>query len=163
MEYEQPPLKENPNAPVWPEPAPEPAAAVAPPAARRPRKRGVRHYPLLLLAGLCCCAALILLATLAWGYAVYSSKGYVSGAGLLPLYIFLAAIFLSSCLVTALSRGGAIFPALLFSLLANLLSLLLAELSGPKLSGILIKLLLSLLSAAAGFTLTKLLIMKRRR
>jgi hypothetical protein len=117
----------------------------------------------LPLAGLICCAALTVLATLAWGSLIYSQKGYIDSAGLLPLYIFLAAIFLSSCLVTALSRGGAIFPALLFALLANIVSWQLAEVSAPKLSGMLIKLLLSLLSAVIGFTLIKLLIVRRRR
>ena len=167
MEYELPPLQENPPDAAGPETAPEAAPAAAPPEpppARRPRKRGWLHYLPPLLAGLICCAALILLATLAWGYSVYISKGYISDAGLLlPLYIFLGAIFLSSCLITALTRGGAIFPVLLFSLLANMISWLMAELPAPRLSGLLIKLLLSLFSAVTGFSLSKLLIIRRRR
>ena len=125
--------------------------------AGRPRKRGLWHYLGLLLAGLCCCTLLVGLATVIWCIITYIRLGYITGE-LLPLLIFLGAIFLSSCLITALARGGTIFPALLFTLLANVLSLLLAELSWPLLSGILIKLGFSLLTTVIGFALTKLLI-----
>ena len=125
----------------------------------RARKRGFWHHLLLQIAGLCCYAVLIGLAAFTWGYAVYSRQGYINGEELLPVYIFLGAIFISSCLITALSHGGAIFPALLFSLLANGASFLLAELTSPPLSALLLKLGLSLLVAAVGFTLTKLLLL----
>jgi hypothetical protein len=118
---------------------------------------------LLQIAGLCCYGILIGLAALAWGYIVYSSRGYISGEESLSVYIFFGAIFLSSCLITALSRGGAIFPALLFSLLANGASFLLTELSTPPFSGLLLKVGFSLLIAAVAFTLTKLLIISGRR
>jgi hypothetical protein len=172
MEFEPPLKTEKQDAPTWPQPEQEFVSAIPsslsqpeePPVARfilRTRKRGFWHYIGLLIAGLCCYAVIIMLAALIWGYIVYSQQGYISGEGWLPTYLYLSAIFFSSCLITTLGRGGAIFPALLFTLLANAISFLLAELSLPPLNGILIKLGLSLLSAMAGFTLSKLLIINR--
>jgi len=173
MEHKEPQTAENKDVSIWLEPAQEriPAAPLPPsqpnepPAARhnpRARKHGWWRYLGLLTAGLCCYTVLTILASLVWGYIAYSRQGYISGEGWLPVYIFLGAIFFSSCLVTALGRGGVIFPALLFSLLANTMSFLLAESSLPPLKDILIKLGLSLLCAAVGFTITKLLIIIRR-
>ena len=130
---------------------------------RLPRSRGFTHYTGLLLAGLACCAALLTLAALVWAYFIYIRQGYIIGQGALPLIIFFGAIFLSSSLITVLGRGGAIFPALLFALLVNVASWLLSQLPVLPLGGLLLKLGLSLLSAAAGFTVTKLLILRRRR
>ena len=172
MEYEQPLATENQGVPTLPEPTHGPIldTHLSPSHSNQQlhpypasRKRGFWHDLGLLIAGLCCYAILIILAALAWGYLAFSQQGYISSEGLLPLAIFLGAIFLSSCFMTVLGRGGAISPVLLFSVLANVVSFLLAELSLPTLGGILIKLALSLLSATAGFSLTKLMIISGRR
>ncbi|MCL1905476.1 MAG: hypothetical protein FWG06_00535 [Clostridiales bacterium] len=187
MENEYPPVTETSNMAARPEAVPEPGQPPERPAFpyyesseyeslymesrkyNRPeniyprRKRGFWHHLLLQIAGMCCYAVLIGLAALTWGYTVYSRQGYIEGGGLLPLYIFLVAVFLSSCLITMLARGGAIFPALLFSLLANGASFLLAGVSPPPVNALLLKAGISLLTAAAAFTITKLFIVTGRR
>jgi len=133
----------------------------------RPRKQGRSpwYYVGLLVVGLGCFLLLTILAALVWGSIVYTRQGYLASGQLLPLTIFLCSIFFSSCLVTALARGGTIVPALLFFLLANLASFLATGLPAPAtphMTGLLLKLGYSLLAAVAGFTVTKLLIVKKR-
>jgi hypothetical protein len=169
MKHEQPLAEKSQSHPSWPvsmpEPIPQPPIMQKErerPVTRyvpRARKRGFLHVFSLQIAGLCCCALFFMLAALVWGFIVYSQQGYITAEGLLPLYLFLGAIFLSSCLMTVFASGGSIIPPLLFSLLANVISLWTAELSFPKLSGIFMKMLLSLLCAALGFTLTKLMLL----
>jgi hypothetical protein len=174
MKHDKAQVTEKQNVPLWPEPAHGHLPAAPPPRGQEKeppvdhleppaRKRVFWRYLGLLVFGLCCYAVFIALASLAWGYTAFSQHGYISDDGLLAEYIFLGAIFLSSCLMTEIGRGGPIFPALLFAVLANTASFLLAELSAPPLNRLLIKLILSLLCAAAGFTLTKLLIMSGRQ
>ena len=173
MEYEEPLAEQNQNLPEKSQTTGETVPTEAPPPVqpareqrskvnRRGRKRGFINQLGLVISGLCCYAFLIVLASFIWGYLVYSRKGYIGGEGLLPAYIFLGAIFVSACLITALSRGGAIFPVLLFTIAANAASLMPSELSLPSLGSLLTKLGLSLLPAATGFILTKLLVMRLR-
>ncbi|MCL1974939.1 MAG: hypothetical protein FWG61_02095 [Firmicutes bacterium] len=129
----------------------------------RRRKRGLWRHLLLQLAGLSCCAAIIILSAICWGYIIYSRLGYITGEELLPFYIFFGAIFISSCLITALARGGAIFPVVLFALLINAIFYFLTEISPPPLMGVFLRFALSLLTAGFAFTITKLLVMNKRR
>lgn len=136
------------------------SASVVPPI--RVRRRSPYRYVALLIAGVLCYALLISLAALAWGSLVYMRQGDVAADTAMPLAIFLGAIFLSSCLVTALSRGGTIFPALMLAMAANIISFLLAQAPQPQAKGVLMKLGLTLIVAVAGFVISKLLYMRGR-
>ena len=125
-----------------------------------PPKRGIGRFLGLMLAGLCCFALLTTLAAIIWGYIEYSRLGYILETGPLPGFIFFGLIFLCSCLITAIGRGGAIFPTLCFTLLATVLTCLLAQLPSLSIVGLLLKLLYALLCATAGFTLTKLILIR---
>lgn len=116
----------------------------------------------LLLAGLLALVLLILLGLLLWSAIVFYTQQDIAVGGMLPGIIYLAAIFLAAALMTALIRGGTVFPAAVLSLTAAIATYLLADSSLITAGGALLKALLSLLAGVLGFTLTKLYFVLRR-
>jgi|GEM_PF-3338231 len=136
-----------------------PAKPLPPSTYRRARRSSPARQVVLLITGIAFYVLLIALAALIWGYFVYMRKGDISDTATIPVFIFFSAIFLSSCLVTALSRGGAIFPVLAMAIFANIISLVFAETPGAQISDVFVKLGLTISVAIVGFILSKLLYM----
>ncbi|MCL2496302.1 MAG: hypothetical protein FWF04_02670 [Clostridiales bacterium] len=151
------------GAQALPEEKELPQVTPAAPPQPRPYRRAQRNSPLrqivLLITGIAFYVLLIALSALIWGYWVYMRKGDIADTGNISVYIFFGAVFLSSCLVTALSRGGAIFPVLAMAIIANIISLVFAEAPEARLIDILLKLGLTVSVSIIGFILSKLLYM----
>lgn len=151
--------------------APPPAAerpATAPgrqPAAPRrlPRRRSPYRNVALALTGLVLYALFILIGSLIWGASVYMGEADAVNYTGWPLAIYLLAVFLASFLITLLSRGGTIYPSFALALAAAALAILLSGEATIVFSGVLLKLLLSIVAATVGFSVGKIIALWRWR
>lgn len=110
----------------------------------------------IILGSLIIFALLCALAIFVWSCVVYFTKSEVATVQTLPAIIWLTALFLTSGIMTILTRGGTVFPALFLTAVAVTASCLLAEPSLLTVGGVLIKLGCSLLFAVLGFIFAKL-------
>lgn len=117
----------------------------------------------LVLAGLAFLALLIVVCLLIWSMVAYYSHSPVTAEGALPIVIYLGAVFITAALMTLLIRGGTVFPAVAVSVIAAAATLFLAEPETVKFGPALLKILLTLLSGAAGFTLAKLWVIRDKK
>jgi hypothetical protein len=110
----------------------------------------------IILGSLIIFAVLCAVAILVWSCVVYFSKSEVATIQTLPAIIWLTALFLTSGIMTILTRGGTVFPALFLTVVAVTTSCLLAEPSLLTVVGVMVKLGYSLLFAVLGFIFAKL-------
>lgn len=101
------------------------------------------------------------LAILTWSLIVFLGKNQVGEGAVLPAFIWLIGLFLSAGLMTIFTRGGTVFPALFLALITVVLSCFFAGEGVLSFGGVLLKILLSLLATAFGFSIAKLLLMMR--
>lgn len=122
-----------------------------------------KKYRLLPLVGVGLASLVLLvgLSLLLWTAIAFKGNFDLSQRATAPLLIYLGAIFLSCCLMTLLIRGGTVFPSALLGLAAGATALILAP-AGAAPGQLILKLLISLAVALAGFTLTKLYFRQRR-
>jgi hypothetical protein len=97
------------------------------------------------------CAAILI-----WSTIVFLGKAEVSDSPALPAIAWLLSLFLATGLMTLLTKGGTVFPALFLGLITVVLSCLLGSAEILTVGGFILKLILSLIAAIAGFTLVKL-------
>lgn len=121
-------------------------------------KKGFLHtyrlFP-LILGSLFLFAMISGLSILVWSFIVFINKADVGTMQTLPVLVWLAALFLSVSIMTYLTRGGTVFPALFLTVIAVSLSFYLAGDGLLTVGGALIKIFFSLLASVLGFTLTK--------
>lgn len=127
------------------------------PSPSRPRSAHKPKYRFLpiILAGFLAFFALILFSGLIWATILFFTKGSPAEAVIIPLGIFLTMVFLSSYILSYILSGRHLLPILVFILLLNLFSLLLAGWEGFSLSGFLIKSAASLLCGLAAHALMR--------
>lgn len=117
----------------------------------------------LVLAGVLFLALFTLIGLLLWSLIAFLAQQDVAAAEVVPGAIYLAGIFLAAALMTALIRGGTVFPAAVLSLGAAIATYLLADSTLITIGGAVLKSLISLFAGVLGFTLTKLYFIMRRR
>ena len=128
------------------------------------KKTIFKRYRLLPLIGVG--IVFVLFYTLAglviWTLFAYNGKTEVLTQSFVPGFIYLSSIFFACMLMTALIKGGTVFPAAVLSLAAAIAAFFMADSALLSFGSILLKSLLSLLSGVLGFTITKLLYVSRR-
>ena len=107
-------------------------------------------FSLIMFAILCAVVILI------WSLVLYAGKSTVSETSAIPAIIWLVILFISSVLMTLLTRGGTVIPALLLTVITVILSAIFAEAGSVTAGGFILKLIVSALVAAAGFSVAKL-------
>lgn len=112
----------------------------------------------IILASLIIFAVLSAVIVLIWSVVVYASKATVSDASALPAIIWLVILFISSALMTLLTRGGTVIPALLLTVITVILSAILAESGTVTAGGFVLKLLISAAVAVVAFTIAKIFV-----
>ncbi len=122
-----------------------------------PGKSIRKRYRLLPLicTGALVFIAFVLFALLIWAFAAYGGQRDPSQSKGVAAFIYLFAVFISCGVMTMLIRGGTVFPSAALGVLACLLTIIIAP-AGAPFGRILLKLILTLIFAAAGFALAKL-------
>ena len=123
-----------------------------------PGRSNYKKYRLLPLIGV---GALILVALVAvslliWSLIAFGGQRDPAQSGATAAVIYLCAVFIACLAMTLLIRGGTVIPAAVLGALAAMCSVLLAP--GPAPFGrILLKIVITLVVAVAGFAVGKLL------
>lgn len=122
-----------------------------------PGRSNYKKYRLLPLIGV---GALILVALVAvslliWTLAAFGGQRDPAQSGATAAVIYLCAVFISCLAMTLLIRGGTVIPSAALGALAAVCTVLLAD--PAPLGKILLKIVLTLAIAAAGFAVGKLL------
>ena len=112
----------------------------------------------IILTSLIIFAILCAVVILIWSLVLYAGKSTVSDASVIPAILWIVILFISSALMTLLTRGGTVIPSLLLTLLTVILSAIFAESGTVTAGGFILKLVVSALVAAAGFSVAKLFI-----
>ena len=143
----------------------EPAYPPVQLARNRPAKRTKIIYKnwLLLLAGLLCLVVLVAVLTFIWGVVAYFLQLDVDTAIWTPLLIFMGSLALATALITALSKGGTIYPILCLWLISSLGSFLLAGTSDIQLLGAIGRLALAFAVVIIVFTAVKIYYLNKIR
>lgn len=123
-----------------------------------PGRSNYKKYRLLPLIGV---GALILVALVAvslliWTLAAFGGQRDPAQSGATAAVIYLCAVFISCLAMTLLIRGGTVIPSAALGALAAICSILLAPEPAPF-GKILLKIVLTLAVAVAGFAVGKLL------
>lgn len=105
---------------------------------------------LLVFSAICAFAILI------WGSIAFFSKANVATVQTLPKIIWLTALFLASGVMTLLTKGGTVFPALSLAFITVIISCFFVGPSLLTINGFFVKLGYSLLFSILGFVFTKL-------
>ena len=121
-----------------------------------PGKNSFQKYRIapLVGAGAVILVVLVLLALLIWALAAFAGQRDPAQSGATAAIIYLGAVFVSCLLMTLLIRGGTVIPSAILGLLAAIVSLLLAP-AGAPFGKIVLKIVLTLLVAVAGFAVGK--------
>ena len=124
---------------------------------RQPVKRTKIVYRnwLLLLAGLLSLTVLVVVLTFSWSIFAYFLQLDVDTAIWTPLLIFMGSLALATALITALSKGGTIYPVLCLWLISSLANFLLVGTADIQLAGAIGRLVIAFLVTISAFTLVK--------
>ena len=127
----------------------------------RSRRRSSSKYRIIpiIISSLIIFVILCALVILIWSIIVFANKTEVSENSAIPAIVWIIALFISSGLMTFLTKGGTVIPALFLSGITVILSALLASDGAVSAGGFILKLLVSILAAGLGFTVVKLLLM----
>lgn len=110
----------------------------------------------LLVVGMVFIVLYTLLGLLIWTAIAYGSQANVSEQTAFPAFLYLSGIFFACALMTALIKGGTVFPAAILSLAAAIVTFIITDSVLLSFGSAFLKALLSLLAGVLGFTLTKL-------
>ena len=119
-----------------------------------------RIFPLVLL-GLSIAIVLIVISLLFWSMISYYSGSTPEDAKALPVIIYLGTVFIVSALMTLFIKGGTVFPAAIMALLVAVFSLILADSATITFWPSVLKVALTVFVGVLGFTLTKLVLIKK--
>jgi len=123
------------------------------------RKRSIfqkyRILPLLAV-GIVFIILYTALGLLIWTLTAYTSQTDPQTQTFFPAFLYLSSIFLACCIMTALIKGGTVFPAAILAVAAAIATFILSDSSLLTFGSGFLKALLSLLVGVLGFTLTKL-------
>ena len=122
-----------------------------------PERSVLKRYRLLPLiaVGALVLVILVLLAIFIWAAAAFNGQQDPAQSGGTAALIYLAAVFIACAVMTLLTRGGTVLPSAILGLLTVVISLFLAP-TGAPLGKALLKVLLTMVAAIAGFTVAKL-------
>ncbi|MBR5429954.1 MAG: hypothetical protein IK116_05450 [Firmicutes bacterium] len=109
----------------------------------------------LICVGALVMIALVLLFLLLWAFAAYGGQRDPAANGMGAL-IYFGSVFIACMVMTLLIRGGTVFPSAILALLATFATVFLAP-DGAGFGKVLLKIIVTLLVAAAGFAVAKLL------
>ena len=123
-----------------------------------PGHSNYKKYRLLPLIGVgtLILVALVLISLLIWTVAAYGGQKDPAQSGATAAVIYLGAVFISCLAMTLLIRGGTVIPSAILGVLAAVISILLAPEPAPF-GKILLKVVITLAVAAAGFAVGKLI------
>jgi len=125
-------------------------------------KRSAQNYRLfpLFIASLLLFAAISALLIFGWAAVSYLLKAPAEGTGSISDIFWLLALVLSVLIMTRLTRGGTVLPALLLSFVTVIVSSFFATPELVSAGSIVSKLLISLAAAIIAFILGKLYVLK---
>ena len=128
------------------------------------QNRFAKNYRLipLLIGSLIVYAVIFCLALLIMSVIVYLSKDPIAAGSGVPVVIWLILLALATILMTALTRGGTVFPGIFLALVTTIVSCFYASAGAVTFGGVLLKLLISLLVAVIAFIAGKLIFRGRR-
>lgn len=127
----------------------------------RRRKRSSSKYRIIpiIIGSLIIFAVLCALVILVWSIVVFASKADATEATVFPAIVWIIALFIASALMTLLTKGGTVLPALFLAGITVILSAILASEGAVTAGGFILKLLISVLAAGLGFTAAKLFLL----
>ena len=126
------------------------------------KTRKYRILPLVILGDIIF-ALLILLGIAIWSIPAFMSKQVIEESTVIPLLIYLFAIFLSSYMVSYIIKSKSFLPNFLLLLTFILYMVFVSGYKNIVITGLLLKSLYSLITAIAAFLLVKLLHKNKRR
>ena len=123
------------------------------------KKKSLKNYRLipLLIGSMLIFALVFCVILLIWSVIVYLTREPITSASLMPDVMWLLVLAISTLLMTAFTRGGTVFPGAFMALVSTVVSCFYASPGTVTFGGILIKLLLSLITAIIFFIIGKLL------